>query len=126
MKRSTRFQLALFGLMGLAIGNVCAGSAVAWGPHGHVVYSFGHPVEMAKRRALGMARLNGWNNVRIIAASDVAGYGAIAVARHPNGVGSLIGVSLGNSSATEAERLAIEHCIEAGGTNPKITSTFRG
>jgi hypothetical protein len=36
------------------------------------------------------------------AGSDIAGYGAIATARHPNGYGSLIGVALGMRSAIGA------------------------
>ena len=65
-------------------------------------------------------------NVRIVAATDIAGYGAIAVALHPNGRGSILGVALGKRSATEADNLAIEQCLKAGGTHPKIIEGFRG
>jgi len=126
MKRSTLFRLALLGLVGLAIRNASAGSAVVWGPHGHVVYSFGHPKEIAKQRALDEARRKGWVNVRIVAATDITGYGSIAIARHPNGYGSIIGVALGKRSTTEADTVAIEQCLKAGGTNPKILRGFRG
>jgi len=50
-----------------------------------------------------MARRKGWMNARIIAATDITGYCAIAVARHPNGYGSIIGVALGKRSTTEAD-----------------------
>ena len=80
---------------------------------------------MAKRRALDVAQRRYGPNVRILASTDVTGYGAIAVARHPNG-NFVIGVSLGNRSATEADRLAMDHCIKAGGRNPQVKWGFRG
>jgi hypothetical protein len=118
--------LALLALMAVLTQSASAGSAVAWGPRGHLVYSFGHPVEISKQRALEMARHKNWLNVAIIAATDINGYGAIAVALHPNGHGSVIGVALGRRSAAEADKLALEQCVQNGGTNPKIKSTFRG
>jgi hypothetical protein len=64
-------------------------------------------------------------NVRIVAATDVAGYCAIAVGRQPNGNVQL-GIALGHSSAADAERVAIEQCLKAGGINPKVRWRFRG
>ena len=94
MKRMTLFLLALVGLLSITLRHANAGSAVAWGIHGHVVYSFGHPKEMAKQLALDHARQRGWTNVKIVAATDTPGYGAIVVALHPNGHGSLVAVAL--------------------------------
>jgi hypothetical protein len=105
---------------------VNAGSAVAWDGDRHLVTSFGHPVEVAKARALADARFNGWANAKIIGSSDVTGYGAVAVARHPNGVGALIGVSLGNRSQSQATAKAIELCRKAGGTDVRIKYSFQG
>jgi len=122
MKRFSFFLLALICLSALAN----AGSVVVWDGGRHVGTSFGHPVEIAKERALADARRNGWENVRIIGSSDVTGYGAIAVARHPNGVGALIGVSLGNPSKTKAVAMAINLCKRAGGTEARVKYSFKG
>jgi hypothetical protein len=58
---------------------------------------------------------------RLGAAPSGAGFGdlralagAIAVARHPNGFGWIIGVALGKGSATEADALAIGQCRKVG------------
>jgi hypothetical protein len=126
MKRRALFQLALIGLIVIALENANAGSAVAWDGHKNLSTAYGGPVEREKARALETARRKGWANVRIIASTDIPGYGAIAVARHPSGYGSLIGVSLGKRSATEAYVMAVDHCRKAGGTNPRVRWTFRG
>ena len=123
MKKTTLFRLALIALVGMAIQNASAGSAVAWGLHGHVVYSFGHPKEMAKQLALDHAHRRGWMNVKMVASTD---YGAIAVALHPNGHGSLVAVVLGERSTPEADSIAMEQCLKAGGTNPKVLRAFKG
>jgi hypothetical protein len=125
MKETVLFRLTLIGLVTAALYNANAGSAVGTDGLGHNIYAFGRPVEMAKQKVLERARRNGWN-VRIIASTDQTGYGAIAIALHPNGHGSLIGVALGRRSATEADTLAIELCVKAGGTNPKVRWGFRG
>ena len=70
-------------------------------------------------RVLETARLYGWTDARIIAASDATGYCAIAVAAHKGG-GVVVGVALGKRSATEADTLAIQHCLKAGGINPRV------
>jgi hypothetical protein len=54
------------------------------------------------------------------------GYGAIVVARHPNGYGSLIGVALGRRSANEAYTEALKECLRAGGTHAKVRVAFKG
>ncbi len=122
MKKISLFSLALICLTALAN----AGSVVVWDGGSHVGTSFGHPVEIAKERAIAAARRNGWENVRVIGSSDVIGYGAIVVARHPNGVGALIGVSLGNRSKTEAVWMATALCRKAGGTDAHVKYSFRG
>jgi hypothetical protein len=124
MKRSALFRLALLSTAVAAIQNANAGSAVAHDSHGHTVYSFGHPKTVAIERALGMARTLGWADARIIAASDVTGYGAIAVARKGNG--SVIGAALGRPSRVDAEQLAIEICLKGGGTDPKVRWEWHG
>jgi hypothetical protein len=51
-----------------------AGSAVANDGHGHTVYSFGHPKSIAIKRALDMARSEGWTDARLVAyAASVIG-----------------------------------------------------
>jgi hypothetical protein len=99
---------------------------VAIGPDNQLFTSFGHPREIAKEKALALARNKCGNNVRIIASTDLTGYCAIAAARHPNGYGWIIGVALGRRSATEADALAMEQCIKAGGAKPRVRSGFRG
>jgi hypothetical protein len=122
MKRSSLFLLVLICLTTFAN----AGSVVVWDGGRHVGTSFGQPLEIAKERALANARHNGWRNVRIIGFSDVTGYGAIVVARHPNGVGALIGVSLGNQSKRQAVAIATDLCRKAGGTDAHVKYSFRG
>jgi len=125
VKRCALFRLALVGFAALAVQNANAGSAVAIGPHNQLATAYGGPVQREKQRALDEARRRYGANVRILAATDVTGYGAIAVAHHPNG-NWVIGVSLGKRSATEADMLAIDHCLKAGGVNPKVRWGFRG
>ena len=87
--------------------------------------SYGYPKEIAKQRALEIARSKYGPNVRILAATDVYGYGAIAVARHPNG-NWLVGVALGHPSSLDAKQRAIDYCVKAGGIDPKIRWEFKG
>jgi hypothetical protein len=125
MKKSTLFILALIGSVVFSFANAIAGSAVALGPHNQLATAYGGPVRREEQRALENARRKYGTNVRILASSDVTGYGAIAVARHPNG-NWLIGVALGRSSATEADTLAIEQCLKAGGRHPQVRWAFKG
>ena len=124
MKRSTLFRLALLSMVVVAMQNANAGSAVANDGHGHIVYSYGQPKAMAIQRALETARPHGGVDARIIAASDVTGYCAIAVARKGNG--SALGAVLGRPSRADAEHRAIEVCLKGGGTYPEIKSRWRG
>ena len=125
MKRGTKIRLVvLLCLAALAIHNSKAGSAVAWDEKGHLVSGYGVPVQEAKRRALEIAHKRYGSNVSILAASDVTGYGANAVAS--KGTGSVVGVSLGRPSAADAERRAIQQCLMSGGNNPKVRWRFRG
>jgi hypothetical protein len=120
MKRNIITGVALACVVSALAPDAKAGSAVAWDGHGGLATAYGGPVQREKQRALEVARRKYGPNVRILAATDVTGYGAIAVARHPNGYGSIIGAALGSRSATEADALAIKRCLEAGGTNPRI------
>ena len=126
MKRNTLLRLALIGLVGVGIQNAHAGSAVAWDGYAQLSTAYGGPVEREKLRALDTARRKGGTNVRIVAATDATGYGAIAVALQPGGHGSIIGVSLGNRSATQADAAAIKDCLKAGGRNPKVRWEWKG
>ena len=87
MKRGARMRsVVLLGLVALVAQNASAGSAVAMeSHHGHLVSYHGYPVNEAKRLALETARSLYGTDVKIIAASDVAGYCAIAVARKGKG-----------------------------------------
>ena len=127
MKRGARMRLAvLLGLVALAAQSASAGSAVVWDGHGHVVSYHGYPVDEAKRLALETARSRYGNKVKLVAYCDVAGYGAIAVGRNEHGSGSVVGVTLGRTSALEAQNLAMENCLNAGGIGPRVIRTFKG
>jgi hypothetical protein len=124
MKRSGLFGLALVSVAIVAVQNANAGSAVATDGYGHLSTAYGGPMQREKQRVLETARRRGWADARIIAASDVTGYGAIAVARKGNG--SVIGAALGRPSRAEAEHLAIEVCLKGGGTDPKVRWEWHG
>jgi hypothetical protein len=125
MKKGALFRLILIGYGTFAFQSALAGSAVVLAPHNQMVTSYGHSREVAKQRALEEARRKYGDDVRILASSDVTGYCAIAKARHPNG-NWVIGVSLGNPSATQATTLAMKWCVQAGGKNPRVIRGFRG
>jgi hypothetical protein len=126
MKKNALLGLTLIGLVTVALQNVNGGSAVATDDRGNLATAYGGPVEREKQRALETARLRYGANFRILASTDRIGYGAIAVALLPNGHASVIGVALGKRSATEADTMAIDHCLKAGGINPKVRWGFRG
>lgn len=126
MKKNALFRFLFIGLLAVGIHNAHAGSAVAWDGHAQLSTAYGGPVEREKLRALETARRKGATNVRIVAATDATGYGAIAVALQPGGHGSIIGVSLGNRSATQAYASAIKDCRKAGGRNPKVRWEWKG
>jgi hypothetical protein len=121
MKRLIFLALVDFAV---AISDVKAGSAVAIAPHNQMVMSYRHPVEVAKRRALELARRKYGRNVRIWGATDKLGYSAIAKARHPNGYGWIVAAALGKTSARDANNSAIEHCRNLAGTNPELISRY--
>jgi hypothetical protein len=126
MKHSVIFRCALVGLTCFGVQHVKAGSAVALADPGHIISEYGHPEAASIDSALAFARQRYGMHVRIIASSDVTGYGAIAVALHPNGHGTLIGVALGQPSATQADALAVAKCVKAGGTHARVRWGFRG
>jgi hypothetical protein len=127
MKRNVLFRLALVAMTVGAMENAHAGSAVAFSRATNgLVVDAGVPVELAKQHALAEARRKYGAGVQIIGATDVSGYGAVAVARHPNGVGWIICYSMGRTSAAEAENLAKQKCRQLGGQNPQVKLRFQG
>jgi hypothetical protein len=126
MKKTRLARFALLGVGCMAFHNADAGCAVACDGLGHFATAYGGPVEREKERALESAHRKGWMGARIVAATDLIGYGAIAVGLHPNGIGSVNAISVGKRSATEAQTVAIKQCLEAGGRNPKIRWAWRG
>jgi hypothetical protein len=124
MKRSTLFRLALLSIVVVASQNANAGSAVTTDGHGHLVYSYGPPKEIAMQRALEMSRRLYGADVRLLAATDVTGYCAIAVAR--KGSGLVNGIALGCPSRADAQHRAIELCLKGGGTDPKVRWEWHG
>jgi hypothetical protein len=118
-------SLAIIGLMVVG-SDAHAGAAVAIGPHHQLATAYGGPIKQAEQRALSEARRRYGPNVRLLAATDETGYGAIAVARHPNGIGWIIGVALGKRTATEADTLAIDQCRKAHGVQPRVKWGFWG
>jgi hypothetical protein len=123
MKRSALFRMALVCMAVAAMQNASAGSAVVTAGHGHLITSYGQPSkEIAKEHALGTARQRYGANVRVLAASDVTGYGAIAVAH--KGSGLVNGIALGRPSRAEAQRRAIELCLK--GAAPTLKSDGSG
>ena len=124
MKRSTLFGLALVCITVIAIQRANAASAVAIGSNGYLSSAARPSLEDAKQRALEICRSHGGIDVRLVASSAVTGYCAIAVGRKGNGV--VYGIALGKRSATEADTLAIDHCLKAGGLDPKIKYGWQG
>jgi hypothetical protein len=124
MKRVTFFCIVW--TVFLTVEKANAGAAVAAAPHLQLATSYGGTIQQVTQRALSVARKKYGGNVRILAATDRTGFGAVAVARPPNGVGWIVGVALGRRSATEADALAIEQCRKAGGIKPKVKWGFWG
>lgn len=124
--RNKLFSLTLLGFSVLASEDGNAGAAVACAGDGQWATAYGGSVAREEQRALTEIRVKYGTQGRIVAATDVIGYGAIAVARHPSGHGSIVGISLGKRSATEANTLAIEKCLKAGGVNPQVRWAWRG
>jgi hypothetical protein len=121
-KYFTMFTFICF--VGAATPLVKAGSAVAWNGHGHLVYSAGYPMKIARERALEICLRRWGGTPRLLASTDVVGEGAIAVGRR--GSEWIIGISLGRPSPLDAENRAKAACLKAGGVNPKIRWGFKG
>jgi hypothetical protein len=125
MTKSMIFRLALVGITMLVIQRANAASAVATDFHGHTIYSTGQLTKaIAIQHALETARQRYGAGVRIIAATDVKGYGAIAVASKGNR--SVLGAALGHPSLADAEKQAIEICLKGGGVNPRVIQQWNG
>lgn len=90
---------------GPCVQQVKAGSAVAIDDVGHMVYSYGHSKEVDERNVLQLGRRMHGTSVRLFAASDVAGYCAIASAPLREVIAGqryVYGVALGHSTPEEA------------------------
>lgn len=125
LKGKSSFHFVLLGFMFLAVHSTKAGSAVAMEPqHGNLTTAYGGSAEREEARALETGRRLYGPEVRIIAATDVTGYGAIAVASFGGKV--IVGVALGKTSEMEADTRAIEECLKAGGVNPQVKWSWRG
>jgi len=125
MRRSAIFRLALLCMTIVAIQRANTASAVAYAPGGHIVTSRGQSSkEIAEQHALTTARQRYGASARLIAASAVTGYCAIAVGRKRTGL--VNGIALGRPSRAEAERQAVEACLKAGGTDPKVRWEWYG
>jgi Domain of unknown function (DUF4189) len=126
MTRSAIFRFALVCMTVVAIVRANAASAVANDGHGHTIYSTGQPTrEIAIQHALLPARQRYGTDARIVAATDVTGYSAIAVGNKGKN-DSVLGVTLGRASREEAEKRAIEICLKAGGSHPVVRWEWYG
>jgi len=109
-----RLVLSLI-LAALTVQPAKAGSAVASDGNGHLSISFGHSKEVDKQSALELGRRLHGPNVRIVAASDVTGYCAIAVATW--GRGSVFGLHL---AVRREKRLYVWPSNNAGNSAARI------
>jgi hypothetical protein len=127
MKRTILVWVALLALAGVTVQKLKAGSAVAADGHGNLSTAYGGPVDREKQRALDKAhRRYGFSHFTILASTNISGYGAVAVALHPNGHDSLVGIALGKKSQAEAVTMALDHCRKAGGTHARVRWCFWG
>ncbi len=78
--------------------------------------------QRAIRRAWEHGAKYGLVSVQIVAASDVGGYGALAISGH--GKNRVFGTAFGCRSLIEAQKRAIEACRHKGGSEPRIESSF--
>jgi hypothetical protein len=127
MRNRVVTRLAVLSLSVVFVQSAGAGSAVAIGndgQHTFIVKSFGLPRRLAVEHVIDICRRKGDRNARLVASSDVVGYGSIAVGRR--GAVWVVGVSLGRRSASESDVRAIRACVKAGGINPKVKWGFRG
>ena len=114
---------AFLALIAVGIQRANAGSAVAIEPHhGNLTTAYGGPVLREEQRALRHARQLYGKNVKLFAASDVSGYGAVGVAGHGNK--ALVAAALGRKSAAEAQSIVLSQLVKAGGTNARIITSW--
>ena len=128
MKRGLLVWLALASMAVMAIQRGNAASAVALAPHGHItrVYGIMFTEQEARWNALELAEKHGWKGARILASTSQYGYGAIALCYRKDGRAAITGVSLGYRSQADADRMAIDHCLKAGGYEPRVYARCRG
>jgi hypothetical protein len=123
MTKNATHLLVLSSLFVFGLTNANTGSAVAIEPHhGNLTTAYGGPVLREEQRALRHARQLYGKNVKLFAASDVSGYGAVGVAGHGNK--ALVAAALGRKSAAEAQSIVLSQLVKAGGTNARIITSW--
>ena len=129
MEKAVFFASAFFCLAAGSIQNARGASALAMGEtRGGPIYSLasGWSLREAQQRAIRRTWEHGAKygvvSVQIVAASDIGGYGALAVSGH--GKNRVFGTAFGCRSLIEAQKRAIEACRRKGGTEPRIEHSF--
>jgi predicted Zn-dependent protease len=127
MKRNALLALILVAATVGFVRNTGAASAVVSDGNGHLVTARGLATKgIAVQRALATARQEYGASVRLIAASDVTGYNAIAAGERANGHGSLVVAALGQRTQAIADALAIRKLLKAGAVNPVVKWQWHG
>jgi hypothetical protein len=125
MKKNAVLAWAVLASASLLVLRAGAASAVAVDFEGCVITSRCQPSKViAIEHVWESARDRG--GVRLIASSGIKGYCAIAVAWNPKGYGSIIGAAVGQPTQVEADRLAIEQCLNGGGADPWVIRRWWG
>jgi hypothetical protein len=129
-EKSCFFCICFLRLASGSIQNASGASALAMGEtRGGPIYSLGsgwslrEAQQRAIRRAWEHGLKYGIDSVRIVATSDVGGYGAVAVSGFRKS--RVFGVAFGYRSSIEAEKRALEDCRKKGGNDPRIKWSFK-
>jgi hypothetical protein len=99
---------------------LAAASAVAWSQDAYGYAFNAKSIEEAEQLARAAAVKNGaqLEDVKILATSEVEGYGAIAVD------GNILGATLGYPDLRAAMARARQECIKRGGRFPRVVATW--
>jgi hypothetical protein len=121
MRKTILIWVALLALAGATVQKATAGSAVVADGHGNLSTAYGGPVDREKRRALETAhRRYGFAHFTILASTNTSGYAAIAVALHPNGDDSIVGIALGKKSHAEAGTMTLNQLRHTRGAPTSV------